>query len=312
MSYVETQRQKAVGFRDKLFKDPGGGVFKNIEREFVLSERAANLWAGVREDAIAYFNRYSIPFWDSGSEPTGHLLSSQVACINHLYFVRQRQDIATKLLQTIDKNVESALRMDNGVPDNGYVDFEVIGAKNYLGEKQHTRGANSTSVDAVMLAKMRNGQRKLFFIEWKYVEQYKNQPSKAEGESGQTRLKIYSPLLERSDCPFRITNMEGLFTEPYYQLMRQTLLANEMTKAKEYDATDYMHIHAIPTANKELKEINTAAGKLDGSTLHETWSNLLKSPDKYIAVDPKDFISSARDCNDVLSWLTYLEQRYWS
>ncbi len=312
MSYLETQRTKAVGLRDQIFKDPGGGVFKKAAREFVLAEQALNIWAGVREDAIAYFNRYSIPFWDSGNEPTGHILSSQIACINHLYFARQRQDIATAILQGVDKNVKFALQMDNGVPDSGYVDFEVVGAKNYLGEKLHTRGANSTSVDAVMLAEMDNGQRKLFFIEWKYVEQYKSQPSKAEGDSGQTRIKTYRPLLEQSDCPFAITNVEGLFTEPYYQLMRQTLLANEMTKAKEYNATDYMHLHIIPTANKELKDINTAAGKLLGSTLQETWTNLLKSPDKYRAIDPKDFISPALKCNDALTPIKYLEQRYWS
>lgn len=311
MSYIEKQRQKAIGLRDDIFKDPGGGVFKKSEREFVLKEPALNIWAGVREDAIAYFNRNNIPFWDSGNEPTGHLLSSQIACINHLYFVRQRHDIATAILQSVDNKVKFALRMDNGVRESGYVDFEVIGAKNYLGEKQHTRGANSTSVDAVMLAEMENGQRKLFFIEWKYVEQYKSQPSKAEGDSGQTRIKIYRPLLEQSDCPFRITNIEGLFTEPYYQLMRQTLLANEMTKAKEYGATSYMHLHLIPTANTDLKNVNTAAGKLDGSELHDTWTGLLKSPDQYKAVDPKDFILASKVCEDTLAWTAYLQNRYW-
>lgn len=104
---------------------------------------------------------------------------------------------------------------------------------------------------------MNNRQRKLFFIEWKYVEQYKSQPPKAEGKSGQTRIKTYTPLLEQNDCPFRIGNIEGLFTEPYYQLMRQTLLANEMTKAKEYGTTDYMHLHK--TEGSFLKYIEVDA-----------------------------------------------------
>lgn len=43
-----------------------------------------------------------------------------------------------------------------------------------------------------MLAEMNNGTRKLFFIEWKYVEKYKSQASKADGNSGQTRQKILS------------------------------------------------------------------------------------------------------------------------
>ncbi len=188
----------------------------------------------------------------------------------------------------------------------------MIGEKNYLGEKLHTPGANSTSVDAVMLAEMQSGERKLFFIEWKYVEQYKSQPSKAIGDSGQTRIRIYSPLLQASDCPLKPTDIEGLFTEPYYQLMRQTLLANEMTKAKEYGASDYFHLHIIPAENKDLKEVNTAEEKLQGSTLQETWTNILKLPAKYKAVDPKDFISPAKKCPDTLSVIRYLERRYWS
>lgn len=312
MSYIEDQRKKVIDFRDDIFRDPGGGVFKKSEREFVLSEPALNIWAGVRQDAIDYFNRHGIPFWDSGDVPTGHLLSSQIACVNHLYFVRQRQDIATAILKAADPKVKFALRMDNGIAESGYVDFETIGARNYLGEKQHTRGANSTSVDAMMLAEMEDGERRLFFIEWKYVEQYKSQPSKAAGSSGQTRIKIYTPLLEQDDCPFKVPDIEGLFTEPYYQLMRQTLLANEMVKAKEYGATSFMHLHVIPTQNTDLKNVNTAKGKLVGDGLHDTWKGLLKSPDRYMAIDPKEFISAAEKCDDARSWLTYLQRRYWS
>src|ERR1035437_6127440 len=80
--------------------------------------------------------------------------------------------------------------------------------------------------------------------------------------------------------------------------MRQTLLAHEMTEAKEYGATDYQHLHIIPKANKELKDVNTAEGKLDGTNLQETWTSLLKSPDKYKVMDPKDFISPAKKCKD--------------
>ena len=101
-------------------------------------------------------------------------------------------------------------------------------------------------------------------------------------------------------------------SEPYYQLMRQTLLAHEMTKAKEYGATDYQHLHIIPKENKELKEVNTAEGKLDGTNLSETWTRLLKSPEKYKVMDPKDFVSPAKKCRDNLTAITYLQKRYWT
>jgi hypothetical protein len=61
MSYLEDQRRKAVLNRDIIFNDPGGGIFRNAEREFVLNDPTLNIWAGVREDAIAYFKRHDIP-----------------------------------------------------------------------------------------------------------------------------------------------------------------------------------------------------------------------------------------------------------
>jgi hypothetical protein len=310
MSYIEDERKKAIEFRNEIFKDPGGGLYKKRDRKFVLKDPALNLWAGVREDVIDYFKRNKIPFWDKGCEPTGHLLSSQIACLNHLYFIRQRKDIATEILKGIDENVKTALTLENGY-DSGYVDFEVIGTTNYLGEKVHTRGANSTSVDALMLGELLNGQRKLFFIEWKYVEAY-TRTSKAEGESGTTRLGIYGPKLSSIHSPLKEVDQVGLFTEPYYQLMRQTLLASEMIRAHEYGADSYLHLHVIPKDNKELKNVNTAMGRLEGSGLEDTWKTVLKSPDLYRVIDPMDFLRPEHNCIDCISHLAYLRQRYWT
>lgn len=305
MSYLEEQRKKAIGIRNKMFRDPGGGIYKSSNREFVLNENKLNLWAGIREDAIQYFIKNNIPFWDSGGSPTGHLLSSQIACLNHMFFVRQRKDVATEILRGVDKNVKTAIKLSSG-----FVDFEVIGEQNYLGENCHTRGANSTSIDAVMLAEMEDGVLKIFFIEWKYVESYGN-TSKANDKGGPTRLRIYTPHLKEPDCPIKKCDLEGLFTEPYYQLMRQTLLAHYMIKAKEYGATDFMHLHIIPESNNELLSVNTAAGKLIGNTLTETWSNLLKNPYKYIVMAPEKFLKPAANCPDTITIMNYLRERYW-
>ena len=96
MSFLERERRRLIEERDRLFKDPGLGLFFGKPREFVLSEPApANLWEGICADAIDYFARNSISWWKGdGNEPTGHMLSSQVACVNHLYLLRQRADLA--------------------------------------------------------------------------------------------------------------------------------------------------------------------------------------------------------------------------
>ena len=245
------------------------------------------------------------------------MLSSQVACINHLLFFRHDQQIATSILRGIDKHVKTALLLDNDKTDSGYVSVEVIGKENYLKERRHSRGAHSTSVDAVMLGELEDGSRKLFFIEWKYVEQYGGKQSKFIDNGGKTRRDTYLPLLRKEHCPIKMSELndkfiEGIFYEPFYQLLRQTLLAHEMVKAKDFGATDYVHLHLIPAENKELKLVNPSRGILPGGTLEETWKNLLKSPDKYQAIDPKDFLEPARAIPGAKHAIQYLEQRYWS
>ena len=169
MSYRENERKKAVSIRDRLMRDPGGGTYRGKPRDSVLQDASLNLWAGIRDDAIEYFGRNHIAWWmgEDKNEPTGHLLSSQVTCINHLFFARQRKDVATEILKNVSGNIETAIPVDDG-----YIEFEAIGKSNYLNEKSHTRGANCTSVDAIMVGKKKNGNNILFLIEWKYTEEY--------------------------------------------------------------------------------------------------------------------------------------------
>ena len=73
--------------------------------------------------------------------------------------------MATAILKGILNNIEGAVTVDDG-----YVEFEAIGENNYLGEKSHTRGANSTSIDAIMVGKKNDGSNILILIEWKFYE----------------------------------------------------------------------------------------------------------------------------------------------
>jgi hypothetical protein len=306
MTYYKNSLKKALLLRDEIFGDAGNGLFKNKLWAFVLHDAKLNLHPSIRHQAIAYFKKYKIPFWNTVKEgPTGHLLSSQVACINHLFFLMDKPDIATAVLKGIDPLIKKALP----ITENGFVDFEVIGEKNYLGEKSHSRGANSTSIDAAMLGQLKDGSKKIYFIEWKYTESYTSD-SKAKGQPGITRLGIYSPLLACEDCPIEIEEVKHLFIEPYYQLMRQTLLAHEIVKAKEFGANDYLHIHAIPKQNLNLKAKNTSPG-LKGADLDSTWKNVLKHPEKYRAIDPQDLLEPANSFSETNEIIQYLRQRYW-
>lgn len=275
MSYIEKQREKAISIRERMFKDPGNGIFMGKEREFVLSDPKINLWEGIRFDAMEYFARNNISWW-KGDEPTGHLLSSQIACLNHLYFIRQREDLATEILRKLDSEVDKAI-----IVDDGFVEFEFIGNKNYLHEKSFTRGANCTSIDAVMIGVTKANKRKVYFIEWKYTESYQ-----VENKYIPERAKIYDHLIDAPDSPLIYgIPFEAYYYEPFYQLMRQTLLAWECVKNRDHQIDDYLHVHVVPEENDELKEKITSP-ILKGDNIHIAWKSALKDNSKFLSVSP--------------------------
>jgi len=304
MKYIDRERQKAIEFRNKIFRDPGDGMFFGKEREFVLSEPELNLWEGIRQDAKDYFTRNGITWWSGNVEPTGHILSSQIACLNHLYPLRQRKDCTDKILQNICNSINESL-----IVDSGLIEFEKTGQKPLGKERSLQRGANSTSIDSFMIGRKHNGDKVLILIEWKYTESY-SPNSLLISSSGKNRLEVYQELLKRSDCPIETTNLEDLFYEPYYQLMRQTLLGWIMAENKEYGAVDWLHLHIIPEENKELRKRITSK-KLKGTTLEESWRLQLKNPEKYIVISPEQFLKPITDLQDTKSLIDYLTNRYW-
>ena len=301
MSYRDQERKRAIYIRESLFKDSGNGVFLGKKRKFVLNDPTLNLWEGIRVDALQYFKRNAIPWWKGNNGfPTGHLLSSQVACVNHLYYLRQRKDLTTAILTGIDNEITEAL-----IVDDGYVEFEFIGTKQYLKEKSWTRGANCTSVDAVMIGKNSIGKSKFFLIEWKYTEYY---PS--EDKYIDERSKVYDELITDSDSPFKEMSVEKYYYEPFYQLTRQTLLAWKLIENSDHRCSDYYNIHVIPNENKELLQ-NITSPDLKGDNISEAWRSTLKNPDKYLTISPQDFLSPCLKKVDSQSLLSYLEKRYW-
>jgi hypothetical protein len=304
MTYKEKERNRIVQLRDQLFKDPGNGILNGRPYPFVLQNPLLNLYEPIRQDALDYFQRNHIQWWGGDTIPTGHLLSSQIACINHLFPLRHDPEAILLILQSLDPEISQACLIDDG-----YVEFEVIGKENHLNEYSHSRGRNTTSIDALMVGEKPNGSRILFSIEWKYTESYPTK-SVAISEKGTSRVDIYRPLLEDPDCLIQCDALEALFYEPYYQLMRQTLLSWQMTQALEYGTSDWQHIHVIPDENKELKNTNPSP-ELPGNTMETSWKSILKNPERYIVLSPENLIKPIEQHPKAKALNEYLMIRYW-
>ena len=240
--------------------------------------------------------------------PEGHLLSSNISCINHLFYLRQNLELATLVLKNIDNRVTSAEKIEDG-----YVAFEIIGKNNYLNELEHKRGTMSTSIDALMIGKKENGKNIIFCIEWKWTEKYYETI-----DFKPRRYKIYKTLLELDNCPI-ITNelikdnySSLLYYEPFYQLMRQTLLGWKMVEAGEYNSDEYIHIHVIPNENILLRKTITAPQlKTKGNSMSDVWCKLLKEPKKYKVIDPKEIFDPIVNNENISLLIEYLRMRYW-
>ncbi|MDR1871816.1 MAG: hypothetical protein LBS60_07850 [Deltaproteobacteria bacterium] len=317
MTFKNDQKKAGLNLIHEGFfdGDKGGGEFFNKSSyPFVLEKGCRNLFPDIREDTLQYFEENKIGWW--GGSPSGHILSSQIACLNHLFPLRKDEKAALKLLKAVSNDFKEVLPIEESSP--GYIAFEVVGGDvNFLNEGINRRGRNCTSIDACMYALHNDGRRILIMIEWKYVEAYSNE-DKSKQKGGETRKSRYLDLIEerkKSEPKYFNENiLSCCWFEPFYQLMRQTLWVGQVLQRKPngFEADDYLHLHVIPEANTQL--LNKKY-KCSGQGMEDTWKSCLTelSKNKYIVISPEEFWSKQDVTTGHYANLnTYLKERYWS
>ena len=331
--YQERERTKAIKLieNSELFENcKAGGKFMGKERPFVLSNGNYNIFNPIREEVKTYFKANGISWW-GGQKPTPHTLSSQIACLNHLYPIRNDKNEVLKIAQVICDEIIDVLEIETDKFLPAYIAFEAVSDNDYLNEckkgQKPIRGSNCTSIDALIYAKHKNGKNFILPIEWKYTEHYNNTDKSAEdrqGEpkgtngKGQERLDRY---VNDNRNPHLIPNSEQLtkyneykssvyFFEPFYQLMRQTLWAEQMIahgNIEKVSAANFIHSHIIPQENSDLlNKIYPCSGK----NMETTWRECLQDQSKYKIISPKDLLANI-DPNKYSDLKKYLSRRYW-
>ena len=213
--------------------------------------------------ALARFHQYGI-VWHDGTPgaglkgdtgPTTNLLSSQVQCVNSLLSLEQQPELLLKRLQTIEPSARTLvpIRHANHPEPEGFVAFEWIGQKNYLGERvrgKRVRGAMVTSADALIVVERSDGRRTGILVEWKFTETAT--PIRPESERGTDRRVIYRAQYQAASSPF-VTNRPSIdayfHLDTHYQLLRQSLLAHGMLQAGEHGIDRMIVLYLAPAAN---------------------------------------------------------------
>lgn len=316
-TYKEFEEEKAIGKIESAstswifdgaknkgiasWKDKKTGNVKEGKSRKVLmdADRTKNLFKDIRTDATDYMKQYGISWWhmekESEAEVSAHIMSSQVACLNHLFAIHNDEKAIKAILKPItDIEFDAILPLDNGKSlisfEFAYKNDKLLNEK-YQGAK---RGKLWTSIDAFIKAK-KGDEIWIFPIEWKYTEGYEK-----EDKTNQTRLNCYQKLIEESQylkTPDTGVPHSVYFQEPYYELMRQTLLCEQIIK--EGAATHVMHICVIPKEN----------GVLNFDIRDQFVEKMLKKPDMFRILSPSDLLKPIRRTHKDL--ITYLKARYW-
>jgi len=320
--YKALERKKAVTLLKKTSFFNGaepGGIMGGKPRRFALNDWTQNFWAKLKDKPINYFKKNGID-WNVYAQQ-GHLLSSQVCCVNHLFPIRHDKENVLRLAKAVCPGAVDVLPIGTDKYLPKYIQFEAISDTDHLNEGPLARGKNCTSVDALIHAVHKNGKKYLIPIEWKYTESYddtdlsiedKKGDPKGSARKGKERLARYSKLIDDSAALKSLPSYRSsiYFFEPFYQLMRLTLWAEQMVLHKQDEKTqadDYIHVHIVPSENAALLD---KIYKVSQKPLKETWLDHLNDKRKYVLMSPMDFMKHI-DNKKYSELLNYVQERYW-
>lgn len=305
-----------------MLKDKSTGEVRPFHFPFIIvpEDSIKNLFAPIRQDALDYFERYDITWWNQTTDryfPTGQVLSSQNHCLNHLFALRKNPDAVLAMINTLSPGVQFEKVLPSPVDnkewyhENGknvekpnYICFEfALANKALLGERGNTRGAKCTSVDALVYAQSTDGRKFLIPIEWKYTEAYK--PLRhAEQKSIDRYPKLLDDLSNFNEW------LEMYEYDPYYEFARQEIFMEQIIRkhpsvlSEPLLADEFLHVVVCPEEHTELR-----AAIVDfKDTLRYPWKFECKTPQELLAP-----LADApfTDNSDIQALLEYLNARYW-
>lgn len=297
-----------------------------------LSHATENLFESLRADALGYFAARGIPWHGGvGGHPSTHLCSSQVACVNTLWPLRHDPDLLAHVFRPFFPDIAAVLPLDADVPTvgagpddaAGYLAVEWIGTRRYFPqERSWQRGAHATSADFAFRYAAARGAITVVLGEWKYTEDYRSKkisdgtPQAAATLAAQRR--IYHPHVVRWQAAQPgLPDYDSLFVDPFYQLLRLTLLAREMEQPAdgepgEMDATRVVVAHVAPRANTDFAQSWTVRALQDpASTVSAAWQKIAPAG-RFVPIATEELLHAISTAAPppLHAWADYLARRY--
>ena len=272
---------------------------------------------------MRFFEERGVKWWKARGDnrrvagPTRNMASSQIACLNFFLPLVKIPGALVAMLKRIDGDVRGVIDIDHE-GKRSPVEFEWIGLDRSL-EGGRTRGAYNTSIDAFLVAETEAGRKRAYLLEWKYVERYYGK-YKGEGKAGKTQRRKYSPWYCAETSSFnqdKAPNLNDFLYEPFYQIMRQRLLADRMIADRELGVTEAKVVVVVPADNVAYREKITSPPLKErfpeAKTVEDVMKSVLKRPEEQFAmVTPAELVCSVEaSCGESASqWAEYWRCRY--
>ena len=154
------------------------------------------------------------------------------------------------------------------------------------------------------------GRQETLLIEWKYTETYGGQIAPA---GNPTRVARYEKLAFEPDGPLKADlglALRHFFYEPFYQLIRQQMLAYQMQKAAEDGSERVRVLHISPAANIALKAVTAPALCSFGGDAFSAFSRVLVRPEDFVACSTETLFGPLVAISRGGDWADYLVDRY--
>ena len=229
------------------------------------------------------------------------------------------------MLRALDDDVVDVVDISHA-GDTSTVEFEWIGLGGSL-EGGKTRGSQNTSIDAFLVAETRVGTRRGYLLEWKYVERYlSGRPDfKGDGAKGDTRRRRYAERFHAPSSSFNpatAPDLDDFLYEPFYQIMRQRLLADRMVEDRELGIEEAKVVVVVPEENWAYRTVSDGrtitspplAQRFPGlETVEAVMRASLRQPDaQFDMVAPGSLVDavSQRIPDETGEWAGYWWDRY--
>ena len=326
----EYSRQEGFRQRSATISSRGRAPVDELGRQYghmlALGCEDENLYPTLRgaQGVRRFFDARAVAWWrcrdfDAAEEngPTRNMASSQIACVNFVLPLAEIEGGLPAVLSAIDDDVTGVVTIeDPSAGTSSPVELEWIGLGHALeGEAETRRGEFSTSVDAFLVAETGKARR-AYLLEWKYTESY-GENDKGLGRKGQTRRRRYGEPYAASTAFRDRVPLDAWLHDPFYQLMRQRLLADRMVARKEFGVSEAKIVLVLPDGNDGYRLSMTSsalrAAFPDAATVEAVTRAAMNAPDRDFAVVSQHAMAEcvrARCGGTVRYWSDYQHDRY--